>query len=110
MSNKQFVIVVIITFIVIVIWIVADIWHTKPSVEVNPKLTTLLEPISPTFDQKVISQIQEVTPVGEIEPDISAPRPVATISAQPVGTPSQTPLPLPSAIVASLSATLGGNQ
>jgi cell division protein FtsN len=77
--NKQFVAVVVITFIVIIVWIIADILHTKPSVPLNPKLDTLLTPISPNFDQKVISQIKEVTPVDEIEvPEKPQPKPAVS--------------------------------
>lgn len=111
MSNRQFVIVVIITFIVIVIWMVADIWHTKPSVEVNPKMATLLTPIDPTFDQKIISQIKEVTPIGDLEVNFTAPLvpgQSSTPSAQPLNTPL--PLAIPAAIVATLSAIPGETQ
>lgn len=112
MTNRQFVVVIIITFIVIVIWIVADILHTKPSVEVNPKLTTLLTPINPNFDPKVISQIKEVIPVGDIEPELpQTPIKSASSSAQIVAaTPNQTPLPLPSATITSFSAIPGGSR
>jgi hypothetical protein len=109
MNNRQFVIVIVITFIVIIIWIIADILHTQPSVEINPKLTTLLTPINPNFDQKVVAQIKEITPVNELELEkTSLPRSSSTPSASPIITPL--PLPIPSAIVASVSATTGGSQ
>lgn len=98
MSNKQFVVVIVITFIVVVFWIIADILHTRPSVAVNPKLQTLLTPISPNFDQKVLTQIKdEVKSVDEINPAFQPP---ATPTPTPV--PSQIPLPPP------LPATPGG--
>lgn len=93
MSNRQFVIIVIITFVVVAIWIVADILHTKPSVPVNPKLNSLLTPISPNFDQKVISQIKDVIPMDEMQPEIITPSP----------TPIATPPPVP---ISSESASL----
>lgn len=111
MSNRQFVIVVIITFIVIVIWIISDILHTKPSIEVNPKLNTLLTPINPNFDSKIISQIKEITPIGDLEPKLPNPSTsTASSSAQVDISSNQTPLALPSAIVASLSALPGGSR
>jgi hypothetical protein len=67
MNGRQLIIVVVVTFVVIVIWIVADILHTRPSIPLNPKLETLLSPINPNFDQKVISQIKEITPISEAE-------------------------------------------
>jgi hypothetical protein len=92
MPNKQFVLVTIVTFIVIVIWIIADVLHTQPSVQVDPKLTTLLTPISPNFDQKVISQIKEVTPVEDLTPT-----PTITIQNQnPSTSSSQIKITLPS--------------
>lgn len=58
MSKKQFIFVLICTFIVVVIWVIADLIHTKPSVPLNPKLETLLDQINPQFDQAVLEQVK----------------------------------------------------
>lgn len=115
MNNRQFVIVVVITFIVIVIWIIADIIHTQPSVEINPKLTTLLTPINPNFDQKVVAQIKEISPVTELEPEINSNNrvstsPTPTPASSSALIPNQTPIPLPIPVNASSSAVPGENQ
>lgn len=111
MNNRQFLIVISITFIVIIIWIIADILHTKPSIEVNPKLTTLLTPVDPNFDSKVISQIKDLTSIDDLQTTDFKTISVSTSSAvQPKITPNQTPLPLPDAIIASFSAIPGGNR
>ena len=57
MNRKEFVVVLVLTFIVIIIWIITDIIHTRPSVEVDPKVQNIIEPISPDFDQETLKQI-----------------------------------------------------
>jgi hypothetical protein len=115
MNNKQFLIIIVVTFIVIIIWIITDIVHTRPSVEINPKLSTLLSPLNPSFDPKIIDQIKEVTPVTDlqIENKKTSRFSTASNSAQPAVNPNATPLPFPSDQIprlnASTSATLGGN-
>ncbi len=59
MTKNQFIFVLLATFIVIVVWIVADIIHTKPSVPVDPKLENLLDPVNPSFDNSVLNKINE---------------------------------------------------
>lgn len=59
MTKKQFIFVLIVTFIVVIIWVVADIIHTKPSIPLDPKLQNLLEPVTPTFDKSVLDDIEK---------------------------------------------------
>lgn len=59
MTKNQFIFVLITTFIVTVFWIVADIIHTQPSVPVNPKVETLLDPVNPNFDKSILEKIKE---------------------------------------------------
>jgi hypothetical protein len=116
MNNRQFLIVIIVTFVIIIIWIIADIIHTRPSIEVNPKLSTLLSPLNPNFDSKVIDQIKEVTPVEELTISSTGKNRFSnnsTRSAQPTVSPVATPLPFPSGLIpvnASASAVPGGSQ
>jgi len=65
MTQRQFVAVLIITFLVVVIWIVSDIIHARPSETLNPKVKTLLDPINPNFDKAILDQVKNV---GKIEP------------------------------------------
>lgn len=58
MSGKQFAIVVSITFFVGMIWLISDIiFNTKPSIPLNPKLETILQPINPNFNSRVLEII-----------------------------------------------------
>lgn len=54
MSKREFFIIAIITFITIVSWVVADIFHTRAQVGISPKLQQVIEPIEPDFDQEAI--------------------------------------------------------
>ena len=64
MTSKQFATIVAITFIVGIIWLVSDIiFNTKASIPDNPKLNTLLEPINPNFNPRILNLIgNEVSP------------------------------------------------
>lgn len=64
MSSKQFAVIIVITFIVGIIWLVSDIiFNTKASIPDNPKLNTLLEPINPNFNPRVLKLIDEEIPI-----------------------------------------------
>lgn len=57
MSGKQFLYIVIATFITIVIWMTVDIIHSRANVQPIPEVRGLLEPINPNFDQEVINEL-----------------------------------------------------
>lgn len=59
MSKKEFFILLFITFIVIMIWVIADIIHSKASVQIDPKLQGLLEPIEPDFDEQTLFKVNQ---------------------------------------------------
>lgn len=62
MNSKQFAIVATITFLVGMAWLVTDIiFRTKASIEISPKLQSLLEPVTPNFDSKVLDIIEQET-------------------------------------------------
>ncbi len=50
MKGKQFLAILILTFITVVIWVVFDIIQSRNAVAPAPEIQQLLEPISPTFD------------------------------------------------------------
>lgn len=54
MSNKQFLYIVIATFITATIWVVFDIIHSRAQVKPPPKIEQLLEPLNPEFDQEAL--------------------------------------------------------
>lgn len=81
MNRKEFVILLIITFFVIMLWLIFDIFfRTKTSVELDPALQTLLEPISPDFDTEAINLIREN---AQNRPIINPPTSQASPSASP---------------------------
>lgn len=59
MNKKEFIVILIITFLVIMVWIIAEIIHSKPSVSVDPKLKQLLDPIDPNFDTSTLERIRK---------------------------------------------------
>ena len=62
MTSKQIVTVIVITFFVGMIWLIADIiFNTKASVPISDKLQVLLEPVNPTFNARVLEKIDQET-------------------------------------------------
>jgi hypothetical protein len=79
MNKKEFLIVIIITFVVFMVWIIADIVYVKPDSKINPKALTLLsdgEKVVPVFNEHIIKEIKK----------ISSPGYQATSSAQEIDT------------------------
>lgn len=117
MSNRQFVFLIACTFVVVIIWIIADILHTRPSVPPNPQLTTILAPINPNFDQKVLDQVKDTDALNQFSLDEKVPNPSnePDLAKQPVGTdsaainqPVPTPLPAVDNSLNTPFATSGG--
>ncbi len=72
MNNRQFTTVAIITFLVGMVWLAADIiFNTKASIPISPKLESLLEPVNPGFNARVLEVIDKE--VLDISPPVSAP-------------------------------------
>lgn len=62
MNSRQFAVVVSITFFVGMLWLITDIiFKTKASIPISPKLESLLEPINPNFDSKILDLIDKET-------------------------------------------------
>ncbi len=59
MNRKEFIITLVATFIVVMIWIIADILHTRTSVPTSSNLNLLIEPLNPTFDQQTLEKIKQ---------------------------------------------------
>lgn len=56
MNKKELFIAAILTFTIIVAWVVFDILHARSQVEISPKVKEIIEPISPDFSIKSLSQ------------------------------------------------------
>lgn len=52
MSSKEFLIIVIATFITVVGWVVFDIIHKRASVEIPANIQEIIKPVDPNFDLK----------------------------------------------------------
>lgn len=59
MNKKGFIILLILTVIVILVWVATDIYRTQSSVEISPKLQEAITPLDPNFDQDAIDLIKE---------------------------------------------------
>ncbi len=82
MNRIELVLVLLFTFFVIVVWVTSDVILAKPITPEDPKLQSMLEPLTPTFDTKTIDQINSL----KLEAPIKQERP------QPTLAPSATPL------------------
>ena len=116
MSNKQFVFMIGFTFIVVIVWIIADVLHTRPSVPPNPHLTTILEPINPNFDQKALDEVKDTDTLNQysINESISNSSASLDLAKQPASSASAAkapiPTPLPISTLPNPIATSGGIQ
>lgn len=59
MKSIQFIITAVITFIVIMIWLVADIIHTQADIPVSSKLKEAITPLDSSFDQTTLDEISK---------------------------------------------------
>lgn len=105
MTGKQFATILMITFIVGIIWLVSDIlFNTKPSVPVNPKLDSLLQPINPNFNPRVLEIIRNEVPDTASIPEptpVTTPKPSSVTS--PVPSRSTSPILTPQPAISSIS-------
>lgn len=54
MTSKQLLYVVMFTFIVTLIWVGSNIFHSRSEVQIPSETKQLMEPLSPNFDKEVI--------------------------------------------------------
>ena len=59
MSNKDLLILSILTFITVVAWIIFDIYHAATTSTITPLQKELIRPIKPGFDQEIILKLKE---------------------------------------------------
>lgn len=60
MNRQQFITILVISFIVLIAWLIFEFLHTKASVKVDIKVQDLLEPINPDFDKETLNKIKDV--------------------------------------------------
>lgn len=73
MKKNQLIFILVVTFIVVMSWVVFDIIHTKASVPLNSQLNEAIEPINPEFDQTVLDQVKNTQ---EVKIAIPSPTPI----------------------------------
>lgn len=85
MIKKDWIVVLVITFIVFMIWLLSDLYHTRPGVEITPKLQEALDPLNPTLDPQTLEKIKqlEVIDTTQVAGQITLPPSQSTSSAAP---------------------------
>lgn len=101
MKRKDFLIILVPSFIITILWVVFSIYHNLTTSTIIDPLTIQIIPIGGSFDEKSIQNIknrQKVDPLFEFEavPELNptpmpSPAPEATPSAIPTGI--ETPVP-----------------
>lgn len=59
MSNKDFLVLAILTFLTVVVWIITDAYHASVTSTLTTVEKKLMEPFQPSFDQQVIKELRE---------------------------------------------------
>ncbi len=102
MKQKDILLLLIPSFIVIVAWIAFSIYHSSVASTITPIVDIQIAPITPAFDTATISQLKQranVSPIYEVQ-NIPSPSPTpfyipaAPISSQsgiPLGAPANSP-------------------
>lgn len=101
MKQKDFLLLLIPSFLLIVAWVAFSIYHNSVASTIPAVLNMQITPIGPNFDTNEISQLKQrasVTPIYEVQ---NAPSPspspfflsapLSSQSGSPVGTPSNSP-------------------
>ncbi len=95
MRKTEFIIILVITCAVIIVWVIADIAHTKPSETVPAEVQSDIEPLTPTCDQEVLDKIAK-TPPNSLVKTQAPPSPSPSPSPSLLVLPSPSTLNLPS--------------
>lgn len=101
MKQKDILIIIVPSFLLIIAWIAFSIYHSSVSSTIPPLLNLQIAPINPNFDTATISQLKQrtqVNPIYELQtaqspsptPFVSAP-PASSQSALPLGAPANSP-------------------
>lgn len=59
MSNKDWLILSIITFLTVAAWTIYDIYHAAITSTITPVQEELTQPLTPEFDEDVLQKIKE---------------------------------------------------
>jgi len=87
MKKREFITVLVITLIVVVVWVVSDLVHTKSSAQGLPDVKNYTDPVDPNFDQDTLNKISSLSTPAP------APSGAPVATAAPTASPSATPSP-----------------
>jgi hypothetical protein len=87
MNRKEFLLIIIITFIVVMVWVASNIYHDRSNTNIDPEIAPLLEDITPNFDQETLDKVKKITPLQ------TSAQAQALPSSQPSSSPLQAPTP-----------------
>ncbi len=91
--SKQALLVAILTIVAAIIWIALDVVNIQPNTKLNPKINTILTPINPNFDQKLLDEISSISDTPSLYNTRPSQSPIATPQASTSTQPSTPPLP-----------------
>lgn len=92
MNKIEFVLVLVFTFFVIVVWITSEVILVKPNVPEDPKIQAMLEPIPASFDQETITLINNQK-AARINRQVTTPTAIPTPQPTPISSLRPTPTP-----------------
>lgn len=94
MKQKDILLLLIPSFLVIVAWVAFSIYHNSVASTIPEVLNMQITPISPNFDTNEVSQLKQrtsVTPIYEIQ-NAPSPSPSPSFISPPTSSGSGTPL------------------
>lgn len=91
------------SFIMVVAWVIFNIYHSSVTSTISENLNTQISPISPTFDMKTVDEIKKRK---NINPNYEFQAPKATEVPQPS---SRSASPTPNPNLNQQSASSGGS-
>lgn len=101
MKGKELLFIVISSFILTVIWIASNVYHSYVTSTIDPLLQIQIQPISPDFDSATIEKLKKRV---KINPENTA---TANVQASPTPTLQPAPLsPTPSVGEESIEPTI----
>ncbi|HKC14465.1 MAG TPA: hypothetical protein VKC89_00655 [Patescibacteria group bacterium] len=98
MKQRELLFIVVSFFVLILIYMGFSVYHNSVTSTIPETLGTQILPISPTFDEKTISDLKKrnsIVPIYQLAPGQQQ-TPVASSSAKPSATPAPTKTATPS--------------
>lgn len=86
MSKREFVVILVITLIVVAVWVVSDLVHTRSTSQSLPDVKGYSDSVDPQFDKDVLGKISSLAtpaPAPSGAPPVASPSPVLSPSPSP---------------------------